>query len=146
MGILNKLGFKKKTEEKAETPKPEAKTEPKEELKTESVKEKPAVKKPARDTGLAHQILARPLISEKGTMLASRGRYVFVVAPKANKTEVKKSIERVYGVNVESVNIVKVPGKQRRYGRSVGRTSNWKKAIVTVKAGEKIPGIIEQVG
>ncbi len=78
-------------------------------------------------------------------MLASGGKYVFRVHPKANKPEVRKAVEKVYDVHVRHVNIINMSGKSRRYGRSVGRTKVWKKAIVTVAAGERIEGITETV-
>lgn len=139
MGLLDKLGLKKKEEKKAEV-KPEIK-----------VAEKPvggaaAVSPEKIDTGRAYEILLRPVISEKGTHLANAGRYVFAVHSKANKSEIKKSIQKVYDVHVEKVRIVQMPPKPRRYGRSRGRTSAWKKAVITVRSGEKIPGIIESVG
>ena len=102
--------------------------------------------KPKGDTGQAYQILLRPVLSEKGTHLAGSGKYVFAVHPRANKPEIKKSIQLVYDVHVEKVQIVRMPGKLRRYGKTQGRTAAWKKAIVTVRAGEKIPGIVEAVG
>ena len=94
----------------------------------------------------AHQILLHPVLSEKGTHLASKGEYVFMVTQAANKSEIAKAIQGVYEVHVRSVKIIKAPGKQRRYGRSIGRTSPRKKALVQLRAGEKIPGIIEAVG
>lgn len=108
---------------------------------------KPAAKAAApagKPTG--RQILVRPLLSEKGTHLAARGQYVFAVMKKANKPEIKKDIEKLYSVHVERVNIINMPGKTRRYGRTTGRTSDWRKAVVTLRAGEKIPGILEAVG
>ena len=91
-------------------------------------------------------VLVKPLLSEKGTHFASTGRYVFIVTRYANKPEIKKSIQRVYNVHVEGVRIVNLPSKKRRYGRTAGETSEHKKAIITLKKGEKIPGIIESVG
>lgn len=132
MGLLDK--FKKKKEE----PKPKAE---------EPRAEKAQVKEHrVQDTGMAYQILVRPVLSEKGTNLASQGRYVFEVHPGANKTEIRKSIEKVYDVHVDQVKIIKLPGKKRKYGRSIGRTSDWKKAVVVLRQGEKIPGIVESVG
>lgn len=133
MGIFDKFKFKK-APEKARPAKAEA--------------AKPEPQKPVKKGGstLAYQILLRPVISEKGTALAGKGRYVFAVARSANKSEIKKSIQKVYDVQVRAVKIVKMPAKARRYGRSRGATSPWKKAIITVNAGEKIPGIIESVG
>jgi len=91
-------------------------------------------------------ILLKPLLSEKGTHFASTGRYVFVVDRAANKPEIKKSIQKIYKVHVEGVRIVNLPSKKRRYGRTSGETSAFKKAIITLKKGEKIPGIVESVG
>lgn len=142
MGILEKLGIKKKSKEKAVTPKL---AKPDLAVKTDS--EKPAPVKSGRVlVSQAYQYLLRPILSEKGTHLAGSGRYVFAVAARANKPEIRKAIERLYDVHVTSVHIVKLIGKKRRYGRTMGRTSDWKKAIITVRAGEKIPGIIESVG
>lgn len=139
MGLLDKLGIRKKGGPAAA--KPPVKDE---EAKPEA---KAGEQKPAKsDTGRAYQILLRPLLSEKGTHLAGKGEYVFVVNPRANKSEIKKSIQKVFDVTVEAVRIVNLPGKRRRYGRSVGRTAATKKAIVKIAPGEKIPGIIESVG
>lgn len=91
-------------------------------------------------------VLVRPMLSEKGTHLASTGKYVFEVSPRANKTEIKKSVQAVYSVHVMAVKILKMPSKTRRYGRIIGKTSPFKKAIVSLRPGEKIPGIIESVG
>lgn len=138
MGILDKLRLKKKKVQEPEV-KPEAvAAEQEERPKTASIGRV--------DTGLAYQILIRPVLSEKATHLANSGRYVFAVHPHANKSEIKKSIQKVYDVHVTKVRIVKMSGKKRRYGRTVGETKDWKKAIITVRKGEKIPGIIEAVG
>jgi len=85
-----------------------------------------------------HDILRRPVITEKSTMLGDRGHYVFEVARSANKIEIKRAVEVVFKVNVEAVNISNVRGKMRRMGRSTGMTTGWKKAIVTLRAGQKI--------
>jgi large subunit ribosomal protein L23 len=97
------------------------------------------------NTGRAHQVLKQYHLSEKTNQLSSIGRYVFVVDGKTNKIEVKKAVEAVYDVHVVSVNILNTKGKSRRYGKTSGRTSDWKKAIVTLKAGEKISGLAEGV-
>ena len=85
-----------------------------------------------------HEILRRPVITEKSTMLGDRGQYVFEVARAANKIEIKRAVEVVFKVDVEAVNVSHVRGKMRRMGRSVGMTSNWKKAVVTLRHGQKI--------
>ena len=97
------------------------------------------------NTGRAHHILLTHHLSEKTNLLTTMGTYVFKVAPTANKIEVKKAVESVYDVHVVNVNIVNTKGKARRYGRSIGRTTDWKKAIVTLKSGEKISGLAEGV-
>jgi len=96
-------------------------------------------------TGTAFRVLIRPQLSEKATMLAHSGRYVFRVHAEANKREVRKAVEKVYDVHVTSVNIITLHGKARRYGKQSGRTSNYKKAIVTLKEGERIEGLVEAV-
>lgn len=145
MGILDKLGIRKKTKTKLADQPVTAEAEQAEKPKSQEQK-KSAAHPGKGNTGRAYQILVRPILSEKGTHLAGKGKYVFAVHPAANKSEIKKSIQLVYNVRVQGVHIVKMPSKLRRYGRSVGRTASWKKAIVTVAKGEKIPGIIESVG
>ncbi|MEJ0021351.1 MAG: 50S ribosomal protein L23 [Candidatus Doudnabacteria bacterium] len=97
------------------------------------------------NTGRAHHILHRYHLSEKTNQFSSIGRYVFKVAKTANKIEVKKAVEAVYDVHVSAVNMINVSGKNRRQGKSVGRTQDWKKAIVTLKSGERIAGLSEGV-
>jgi large subunit ribosomal protein L23 len=85
-----------------------------------------------------YAVLLRPLITEKGTLLAESGKYAFQVAPQANKLQIKEAVERAFDVHVIKVNVMNMPGKMRRVGRSTGMTSEWKKAIVTLAAGERI--------
>lgn len=134
VGLLSKIGIKKKQEEVKPPEQPAAAAPPPPAQAT-----KGAVKHGAL-------LLMRPVLSEKGTALAGKGKYVFAVAPRANKPEIKKSVQNIYDVHVTKVRIIKMPGKARRYGRSTGMTAAWKKAIVTLKPGEKIAGIIESVG
>lgn len=89
------------------------------------------------------EVLVKPLITEKMTDLGAKlGQYGFVVNRKANKVEVKQAVESMYGVTVQSVNTMVIPGKKRsRNTKSkfiVGRTSAVKKAIVTLAEGETI--------
>ncbi|HYC79542.1 MAG TPA: 50S ribosomal protein L23 [Candidatus Binatia bacterium] len=144
MGLLDKITGK------AEEPKKTKKVAKKKaDNVLDMVKEEPkADKKPValkEDTGRAHRVLRQYHLSEKTNAMSSLGRYVFVVDKKANKIEIKKAVENVYDVHVANVNIVNTKGKNRRYGRAEGRTSDWKKAIVTLKAGEKISGLAEGV-
>lgn len=84
-------------------------------------------------------VLVRPHMSEKAHVLAAtRNQYTFIVHNDANKNLVKEAIEDQYKVTVESVNIVREPGKQKRWRSIVGKHSRTKKAIVAVKAGQKI--------
>jgi len=84
------------------------------------------------------KILIAPYITEKATALSKVDQYVFKVHSKANKAEIKKAIEDFYKVNVLDVKIIKVPKKQRRFGKILGYRSGFKKAIVKIKKGQKI--------
>jgi len=90
------------------------------------------------------RIIQRPIITEKATRLRDGNKYVFRVAPEANKIEIRRAVEAVFGVHVESVRTVSVPSKPKRQGLFQGRRGGWKKAYVTVRAGESIE-IIENV-
>lgn len=86
-----------------------------------------------------HEIIQAPLISEKGTLLTeSANQVLFKVRPDANKIEVKRAVETLFKVKVEQVRIARYLGKVRRIGRSMGRRSDWKKAYVTLREGDKI--------
>lgn len=86
----------------------------------------------------ARDIIIRPLITEKSTTLMAEGKYVFEVAKAANKIEIAKAISQIFNVKVVSVNTVNVEGKVKRMGRSIGKHSDYKKAIVKLAAGETI--------
>jgi len=129
MGIFTK-------DKEEETEKGAAKAVVKAEKKVEPVKIKD-------NTGRAHRVLRNYHLSEKSNAFSQEGRYVFVVDKATNKIEVKKAVEAVYDVHVTSVNMVNVLGKKRRQGRSIGRTQNWKKAVVTLKSGERITSLAE---
>lgn len=84
-------------------------------------------------------IIQAPLISEKGSFLAESTRQVvFKIRPDANKIEVKKAVETLFKVKVIKVRMARYLGKIRRIGRSAGRRSDWKKAYVTLREGDKI--------
>lgn len=85
-----------------------------------------------------YDIIKNLVRTEKGTMLEPLNQYVFHVAPIANKVEIKKSIEEIYKVKVESVNTSWVRGKLKRVRQQPGSTTPWKKAIVKLKEGSKI--------
>jgi large subunit ribosomal protein L23 len=90
-------------------------------------------------------ILLQPRVSEKAGKMVEMNKYVFLVAKASNKVEVKKAVEATYKVKVTQVNMITNQGKSRTFGRSKGRTSDFKKAIVTLKQGDKIEGMTETV-
>lgn len=88
-------------------------------------------------------IIRRPVITEATTDLMEDRKYVFEVDVRANKVEVKKAIEEIFGVKVQKVNTMRVPGKEKRYGRYTGRTPERKKAIVQLTEDSKPIEIFE---
>ncbi|MDU2065028.1 MAG: 50S ribosomal protein L23 [Sporomusaceae bacterium] len=87
----------------------------------------------------ARDIIIRPLITEKTTAMMQENKFTFVVRLTANKVEIRQAIEEVFNVKVLKVNTVRVLGKTKRMGRTQGKRSDYKKAIVTLAAGETIP-------
>lgn len=87
-----------------------------------------------------YSVLKRPLFTEKNDRLKENfNKFAFEVEIKANKIEVRQAVEQIFGVSVVKVNTMRVHGKVKRRGRSVGRRPDWKKAIVTLKEGDTIP-------
>jgi large subunit ribosomal protein L23 len=84
------------------------------------------------------RVLKQPVISEKSFSMSDGGKYVFLVSQNATKTEVKQAVEKAFKVHVTSVNTIIVKGKVKRFGKIFGKRKDYKKAIVTVKAGETI--------
>lgn len=85
------------------------------------------------------QILKRPLITEKSTMLREKdNKVIFAVPKEANKIEIKRAVEEMFSVHVEDVKTMIVKGKTKRWGQHHYERSDWKKAIVTLKTGETI--------
>ncbi len=84
------------------------------------------------------QVLVKPLITEKSTLLQEEGKYVFHVAPRSNKVQIREAVQKSFGVVVIDVNILKVRGKLKRYGPKLSRTPDIKKAIVTLRPGDRI--------
>jgi large subunit ribosomal protein L23 len=137
MGIFDKMKGKK---EDAATPAvaPKAEPKPKAEVKPKAAR---AERKPGAikgKTAMAYRVLVKPLITEKASRLSTENKYVFSVNPDANKIEIMKAIRSVYNVNPVNVRIVNVRGKHVRYGRTEGETKAKKKAIVTLREGDKI--------
>jgi large subunit ribosomal protein L23 len=85
-----------------------------------------------------YQVIVRPLITEKATILAGERKYAFEVASRANKPQIRHAVEKAFSVNVTKVNTLNVQGKRRKRGRLQSRTRSWKKAIITLAEGDSI--------
>lgn len=85
------------------------------------------------------QLIMSPVVTEKTSIAADlNNQYVFKVLKTASKTEIKAAVQKLFDVDVESVQTINVKGKTKRFGRSMGKRSDWKKAYVRVKAGQEI--------
>ncbi len=87
-------------------------------------------------------LVLRPIVTEKATLLMEQNKYVFEVVPTATKPEIKAAIEDLLKVKVESVNTMRPPRKKRRVGKFVGFKPNYKRAIVTLAAGDSLQNIL----
>ncbi|MEW6088518.1 MAG: 50S ribosomal protein L23 [bacterium] len=88
---------------------------------------------------MPQSIIFRPIITERATLMRDKdNKYLFEIAPEANKKEVKAAIEELFKVKVKRVNMMNVMGKFRRVRGKIGKKSDWKKALVTLKEGNKI--------
>ena len=86
-----------------------------------------------------HRTVVRPIVTEKSSAAyQERGEYTFEVAPDATKPAIRQAVETLFGVKVTGVWTSNVRGKLRKVGKSAGRRPNWKKAIVTLRAGDSI--------
>lgn len=86
-----------------------------------------------------YDTIKKPLVTEKGTLAQqSSNQYFFAVDPRATKHDVRSAVETAFKVRIETVRTMNVPGKFKRVGKNVGRTSAWKKAIVTLREGDRI--------
>ncbi len=109
--------------------------------KKKRVEEKKAEKVSAASAGieyLAWKVFAKPYISEKATDLAQENRHLFMVADDSNKTEIKKAVKELYGVDAVSVKIVNIPRKKKMLGKYRGWKKGFKKAIIEIKEGQRI--------
>lgn len=86
----------------------------------------------------SYDIVNNILRTEKGSMMLPDNKYLFRVARDANKIQIKQAIEDIYNVSVTKVNVISMRGKWKRVRYQIGKTSDWKKAIVTLKKGDKI--------
>jgi large subunit ribosomal protein L23 len=85
-----------------------------------------------------YEVIKRPLVTEKNTALQAQGKYGFEVDNRANKVQIKQAVEKAFKVSVTSVNVMSVRGRERRVGRRIVAATAWKKAVVTLKTGDKI--------
>ena len=81
---------------------------------------------------LPEDIIIKPIITEKSNIEMQSGKYTFEVSKKATKVDVKRAVEKLFNVKVLKVNTVNVSGKEKRVGRNIGKTADWKKAIVSI--------------
>ncbi|MCD4705588.1 50S ribosomal protein L23 [bacterium] len=143
-GKKSEKDIKKKVEPKKTDPPAGGKKDTKKTEGKKVIKKESASRRKAKDTkkkkidGIAYRILVKPLITEKVTDLAVFSQYAFEVSIKANKIDIKKAIQEVYGVSPIAVNVINMRGKKVRSGKVSGMTKRWKKAIITLKKGEKI--------
>jgi large subunit ribosomal protein L23 len=155
MGIFSK---KKDAQEKIEKEKSDIKSKKTEkavkvdnEKKEKSVKDSKKIKADEKKTtkntpkeetvkknSNAYKVLVKPLITEKATEIGALNKYVFEVEKNANKIEIAKAINEVYGVKPLDINIIRMKGKKVRYVRTLGKKKDWKKAIVTLEEGKTI--------
>lgn len=146
MSLVNKLFGKKEESKKAPAKKPERKkaaeiAAPKREealVKTAVGKVAPAGRQEEGAKAKAESKLLVPHVTEKASLAGSLGRYIFRVSASANKIDVAREISKVYKVKAVSVNLINVPGKERRVGRTVGFRSGYKKAVVKLAKGQTI--------
>jgi large subunit ribosomal protein L23 len=93
---------------------------------------------PKGEDAESYRVILKPHITEKGTILEGQGKYLFRVARTAAKPEIKKAIEKLYKVRVRKVHIQRMPSKFRQVGKYEGRKPGFKKAVITLKEGERI--------
>jgi large subunit ribosomal protein L23 len=94
-----------------------------------------------KEENIAHKILLENLISEKATMLVAQNKFVFKVKKDAGKFQIKEAVEGYYGVQVVSVNTIKISPKKRIHGRTIGWKKGFKKAVVTLREGDTIAAV-----
>ncbi len=85
-----------------------------------------------------HSVISAPSLTEKSVLVREDNKFVFKVAKKATKTEIKAAVEAIFGVEVVSINTMNVLGKIKRQGRFAGKRADWKKAIVELRNGQTI--------
>jgi large subunit ribosomal protein L23 len=147
------LDFLKRKKEIEKAKKPEKKTEKVLSAKPETKKSEKKVKKTepasakvpqgnpvgkAKNAKFSYEVIKQPHISEKASYLAEKNQYTFEVSPNYNKKEIKNAVEGIYKVDVLSVNMIKIPAKRRRLGKTEGFRKAYRKAVVKIKEDQKI--------
>lgn len=90
-----------------------------------------------------HDVIIKPVVTEKSTRLMEENKYIFVVDKRANKIQIKQAVENLFDVRVKDVNTMNVKGKPRRFGIYRGYRPSWKKAVITLEEGSKPIEIFE---
>jgi len=129
MGLFN-------SKKEDETPKKAVKKEEEKKTVTKEEKKEAAITK--GESQLAYDFIVKPWITEKAQELMSSDKYIFKLRPKTTKREAKLAVEKMYEVRVTDVNIINIPSKKKRFGRHQGMKSAVRKAVVTLKKGDKI--------
>ena len=94
----------------------------------------------------AEDIIIKPIITEKSSAGLQEGKYTFKVAKKATKVQIAQAVEKLFNVKVLNVNTITVKGKEKRVGRSIGKTADWKKAVVTIDTNPTEKTYLEKGG
>lgn len=137
MALLDFLKNKKEKDKAAEK-KAVVSDVKKESEATKTEKPVKAPKVSLKEGKFSYSVVKEPHISEKATYLGNENKYAFKVYGNTNKLEIKKSVEGIYGVDVLAVNVITIPHKKRRMGKTEGFKKGYKKALVTIKEGQKI--------
>jgi large subunit ribosomal protein L23 len=137
--LKQKKEIKKSKDNKSDKKSVDVKVEKAVKKEEKIASEKSAFKSNKKAGSFSYSVIKEPHISEKASDLAEKqNQYVFEVVNGSNKIEIKKAVEGVYGVRVLSVNIIKIPHKKRRIGKTQGFKKAYTKAIVQLKKGDKI--------
>ena len=140
MALFDIFKKKKKVEEKKkEVKKKEIKKKVKKPAVSAKEIKKPAVhSQPQKTSAIAYRVLKMPQVTEKATDLSAQNQYVFKVPGNANKFEIARKIEHLYGVRPIKVRTMNFSGKKVRYGRTIGKRKSWKKAVVVLRPEDKL--------
>ena len=147
MGLLNNWFHKKNKEQLSKTGNQAKSVEVAKEAKQSKEvkahthkenKKEPELKVKLSDHSIAFKVLLKPLVTEKSAIAESGNKYSFMVAKSANKNQIKTAIEEIYSVKPSRVNVTNIEGRRVRFGRAMGRRSDYKKAIATLPKDKTI--------